>query len=104
MVSILLFRFDFERLSHNLKRTVPLLDLDGPIEEGCFPKLDRMLINRSYPSRMPNQKLQAVIRPKDDLNVSVEDLKRYRDNLFDSIDRGFVKNVPGIILKLCHFF
>lgn len=67
------------------------------MEEGYFPKLDRMLINRSYPPRMPNTKLQPLRRLSEGLIFDVADLKRYREEITAAIDRGYVVDVSMYI-------
>lgn len=52
-----------------------------------------MLTNRSYPARVPNQKLQDLKRTSEGLEIAVADLKRYRDNILTCINQGFVKDV-----------
>lgn len=96
-----IFRYDFERLCNNLKRVERLLDLDAPIKEAYFPKLDRLVTNRSYPARVANQKLQNLRREGlgEGAPVDVADLKRWTDTILGAINSGVVKDVSMLVIE-----
>ncbi|CAG9771864.1 unnamed protein product [Ceutorhynchus assimilis] len=88
-------RYNFERLSNNLKRVTRFLDWDAPIDEAYFPKLDSLVASRAWPARVSNQRLQNVNREVDGLKLDVDDMKRWRDRIFDAIQSGMVRDRSG---------
>lgn len=82
-------------MCNNLKRVERLVDLDAPIKEAYFPKLDRLVTNRSYPARVANQRLQNLRREGlgEGPLVDVDDLKRWRDTILAAIHSGAVRDV-----------
>ncbi|KAL1490376.1 hypothetical protein ABEB36_013085 [Hypothenemus hampei] len=85
-------RYNFERLCNKMKRTERLIDWNAPIKEAYFPKLDSLVASRSWPARVSGQKLQDVRREVDGIKLDVEDLKRWRDRIYDAIHAGFVRD------------
>ncbi|XP_055916809.1 phenoloxidase 1-like [Eupeodes corollae] len=89
----ILSRYNLDRLCNNLGRTVPLTNLREPIPEGYYPKLLDTVSNRTYPPRMPGQKLHDMNRP--DLITTLADLELWRNRIIGSIDRGSVFDPAG---------
>lgn len=58
------------------------------IPEGYFPKIVRSLNNRAYPGRPNDLFLQDVNR--DDDQIEIAELERWRDRIFQAIDQGYV--------------
>lgn len=58
------------------------------IPEGYFPKIVRSLNNRAYPGRPNDLFLQDINR--DDEQVEIAELERWRDRIFQAIDQGYV--------------
>ncbi|KAF7284741.1 hypothetical protein GWI33_021611 [Rhynchophorus ferrugineus] len=88
-------RYNFERLCNGMQRTERLIDWDRPIKEAYFPKLDSLVASRSWPSRVTNQTLQNVRREVDGIIVDVDDLKRWRDRIYNAIHSGAVRDKSG---------
>jgi len=56
-----------------------------------FPKILSSLNNRTYPARVTNQLLNDVNR--DDANIEISDVERWRDRVLAAIDQGYVEDV-----------
>lgn len=93
MHSQLIARYNIDRLANRLSRVRPLSNFREPIPEAYFPKLSRSTTNTSYPPRVANSLLRDIDRPEDSTTVEVADLERWRDRIFEAIDKGFVINV-----------
>lgn len=65
---------------------VRLQDWQEPLE-AYFPMLYTSIAGRSWPSRPANLKLTNVYRPDKRLNFDLEDLKSWRDNIYQAIHR-----------------
>lgn len=96
------YRYNFERLCNNLQRVERLIDLTSPIKEAYFPKLDRLVTNRSYPGRVQNQVLQNLRREGlgEGPFVDIDDLKRWRDTILGAIHSGVVRDVSSYINRI----
>lgn len=66
----------------------PLNNFRESIPEGYFPKIVRSLNNKAYPGRPNNLVLQDINR--DDDQVEIAELERWRDRIFQAIDQGYV--------------
>lgn len=66
----------------------PLNNFRERIPEGYFPKISRSLNNRAYPGRPNDLFLQDVNR--DDDQVEIAEVERWRDRIFQAIDQGYV--------------
>ncbi|KAF7269758.1 hypothetical protein GWI33_017214 [Rhynchophorus ferrugineus] len=93
-------RYNFERLCNDLKRVERYVDWDAEIKEGYFPKLDNLVSSRAWPARVSNQKLQNVRREVEGINMDVDDLKRWRDRIYDAIHSGRVQKSDGSLITL----
>ncbi|OXA58520.1 Phenoloxidase 2 [Folsomia candida] len=87
-------RYDAERLCNGLART-KLLDFDNlVIEEGYFGKLYSTNAGRHWGTRQANTRLVNLVGANDelliDIDLKVEDLKRWRDRILETIDTGKV--------------
>lgn len=69
------------------------MDFDQPIKEAYFPKMDSLVASRSWPARVANQKLTNLRREVDQITLDVDELKRWRDRIFDAINSGTVRLV-----------
>lgn len=96
----LIARYDFERLSNNLRRVERLLDWNKPIEEAYFPKLDNLLASRVWPARMKNIKLQDINREMDELRIDVDDMQRYQERIYEAIHQRAAVNENGELVPL----
>ncbi|KAJ8961010.1 hypothetical protein NQ318_020315 [Aromia moschata] len=85
-------RYNFERFSNNLKRVERFIDWDNPIKEAYFPKLDSLVASRSWPPRVANQRWQNLRREVDQIQVDIDDMKRWRDRIVDAIHAGVAKD------------
>ncbi|XP_017079787.2 phenoloxidase 3-like [Drosophila eugracilis] len=88
-------RYNAERLSNYMGKVKALEDLDEPIAEGYFPKMNSLMASRAYPPRFNNTRLTSVDRPVNQLKVSVDDVKRWRDRIYQAIHQGFVVDVKN---------
>lgn len=94
MHSQVIARYNADRFACGLEK-VKNLSLDEPVKEAYFPKIIRSSNQRSYPSRVQNCVLRDVNR--DEASVSIDDLKRWRDRIFEAIDSGFVYDVRFVM-------
>lgn len=58
------------------------------IPEGYFPKIVRSSNNSAYPGRPNDLVLQDVNR--EDEQVEIAEMERWRDRIFQAIDQGYV--------------
>ncbi|XP_050296602.1 phenoloxidase 1-like [Anthonomus grandis grandis] len=91
----ILARYNFERLCNKLARVHRLLDWKQPIKEAYFPKLDSLVASRPWPSRVINQRLSNVKRVVDDINLDVDDMKRWSDRILEAVHSGFITDSRG---------
>ncbi|KAH8266304.1 hypothetical protein KR038_011975 [Drosophila bunnanda] len=89
----ILARYNVERFCNNLKRVQPLNNLRVEIPEGYFPKILSSVNNRTYPARVSNQQLRDVDR--DDANIEISEVERWRDRVLAAIDQGYVEDASG---------
>ncbi|XP_065204196.1 phenoloxidase 2-like [Planococcus citri] len=80
-------RYNFERFSNGLPRAAPYADFREPVIEAYFPKLDQMSTSNVFSSRPANCSLNDLHR--ETLYVQVSSLERWRDRIYDTIDRGY---------------
>lgn len=71
-----------------MERVKPLNNFRERIPEGYFPKLVRSLNSKAYPGRPNDLFLQDVNR--DDDQVEIAEMERWRDRIFQAIDQGYV--------------
>eukprot|EP00099_Drosophila_melanogaster_P015862 NP_524760.1 prophenoloxidase 3 [Drosophila melanogaster] len=83
-------RYNAERLSNHMARVQPFNNLDEPIAEGYFPKMDSLVASRAYPPRFDNTRLSDVDRPNNQLRVGIDDMKRWRERIYEAIHQGYV--------------
>jgi len=88
-------RYNAERLSNHMARVQPFNNLDEPIAEGYFPKMDSLVASRAYPPRFDNTRLSDVDRPNNQLRVGIDDMKRWRERIYEAIHQGYVLDVSG---------
>lgn len=99
MHSQIISRYNVDRFCNRLGQLQPLTNLQAPIPEAYFPKMVRSLNNRAYPARHDNQVMRDLNRTDSDTVVTVNELQRWRDRVYQAIDQGFVvdssgKNIP----------
>ncbi|XP_043643114.1 phenoloxidase 3 [Drosophila teissieri] len=83
-------RYNAERLSNHMARVQPFNNLDEPIAEGYFPKMDSMVASRAFPPRFDNTRLSDVDRPSNQIRVGIDDMKRWRERIYEAIHQGYV--------------
>lgn len=93
-------RYNAARLCDGLPTVRPLNNFREPIPEAYFPKIIRSTNNRAYPPRVSNTVLQDVNRVVDNAIVEVGDLERWRDRIYEAIDKGFVVAV-SVLEPVC---
>ncbi|XP_066260110.1 phenoloxidase 1 [Euwallacea similis] len=93
-------RYNFERLCNNMQRVERFIDWDGPIKEAYFPKLDSLVASRAWPPRVTGQKLQNLRREVDGINLDVDDMKRWKDRIYNAIHSGVVRDRTGTDIQL----
>ncbi|XP_017077494.2 phenoloxidase 3 isoform X2 [Drosophila eugracilis] len=83
-------RYNAERLSNHMARVQAFNNLDEPIAEGYFPKMNSLVASRDYPPRFDNTRLRDIDRPVNELKVGIDDMKRWRDRIYEAIHQGYV--------------
>lgn len=96
-------RYNIERLCNNLKRVTKLSNWREPIPEAYFPKLDSLVASRTWPARPVNQTPQDINREVDQIRLSLDDLDRWRDRIFDAIHSGAIRGENGENIPLTEF-
>ncbi|CAH2007165.1 unnamed protein product [Acanthoscelides obtectus] len=96
-------RYNFERLSHRLKRVERFIEWRAPIKEAYFPKLDSLVASRPWPARVANQKISNLKRELDQVKLDVDELERWRDRIFAAISAGEVRGADGKMVTLSEF-
>ncbi|KAJ8948073.1 hypothetical protein NQ318_008424 [Aromia moschata] len=96
-------RYNFERLSNNMKRAERFIDWRSEIKEAYFPKLDSLVASRFWPARMENQKLSNLRREVDQINIDIDELERWNDRIFEAINSGVVRTEQGEMKQLTEF-
>ncbi|XP_021182404.1 phenoloxidase 1 [Helicoverpa armigera] len=91
----LIARYNGERLNNSLKRVKKFSNWREPIPEAYFPKLDSLTSSRGWPPRQANMQWQDLNRPVDGLNVTINDMERWRRNIEEAISTGTVTNADG---------
>lgn len=89
-------RYNADRMANGLERAKNF-SLDEPILEGYFPKIIRSKNQSAYAARAAGSALKDIVRK--DAAVSVDDLRRWRDRVFEAIDSGFA----NLVRKIFHF-
>nr|CAH7714650.1 unnamed protein product [Callosobruchus chinensis] len=93
-------RYNFERLSHKMKRVERFIDWRAPIKEAYFPKLDSLVASRPWPARVANQKISDLRRELDQVVQDIDELERWRDRIFSAIGAGEVRGRDGKMISL----
>ncbi|XP_043651448.1 phenoloxidase 3-like [Drosophila teissieri] len=93
-------RYNAERLSNHMARVQPLNDLDEPIAEGYFPKMDSTVASRAYPPRFDDTQLSDVDRPANQIKVGLNDMKRWIDRIYQAIHQGYVLDTNNERIQL----
>lgn len=91
-------RYNVERMCNGLERVRPLNNIRAIVPEAYFPKIVRSSNNRSYPARGENSLLQDVNRTE--TVVSLSDIERWRDRIYQAIDQGYVLSNDGQQISL----
>ncbi|KAF9795753.1 hypothetical protein SFRURICE_018881 [Spodoptera frugiperda] len=91
----LIARYNCERLNNSLKRVKKFSNWREPIPEAYFPKLDSLTSARGWPPRQANMYWQDLNRPVDGLNVTINDMERWRRNVEEAISTGRVTLADG---------
>ncbi|XP_047538254.1 phenoloxidase subunit 2-like [Vanessa atalanta] len=95
MHSQIIARYNGERLNNSLARVKKFSNWNEPIPEAYFPKLDSLTSSRGWPPRQADMVWQDLNRPANGLNITVNDMKRWRRNVEDAISTGLVRNPDG---------
>lgn len=86
-------RYNVERFSNGLARVKRLNNLQEPIPEAYFPKMDSLVSSRAWPSRPANSVLQDIDRELDQLKIDISDMDRYVNRFIEACHQGFVLDV-----------
>lgn len=81
-------------------RVKPFNNFKEPIAEAYFPKLESLTASRGWPPRQSNMIWKDLNRPKEDVNVTIADLERWRSNIEEAIALNFAKLVRILLFKL----
>ncbi|KAG5875029.1 hypothetical protein JTB14_008138 [Gonioctena quinquepunctata] len=93
-------RYNFERLSNRMKRVERFTSYEEPIKEAYFPKLDCLVAGRWWSARVANQRMQNLNREDEQLVLNIEDMKNWRNRIYDAIHRGSVIGDDGTTIPL----
>ncbi|EDS44937.1 phenoloxidase subunit A3 [Culex quinquefasciatus] len=91
----LVARYHLERFCNGLGRVAPLNNLRQPIREPYYPKILRSANNRTHPARYRNMVLSDVVRPDDDVNITLADMELQLRRIVEAIDTGFALSANG---------
>lgn len=83
-------RFNCERLCNSLPRVRKFNNWREPIPEAYYPKLDSLTSARGWPPRQSGMSWQDVNRPADGLNITIDQMEKWRRNIDDAISTGRV--------------
>lgn len=76
-----------------MRRTSRLINFEDTIDEGYFSKLDSLVASRTWPPRVRDMKPQNIRREVDQIKVDIEEMKRWKDRIYDAIHSGVAKGV-----------
>lgn len=93
-------RYNFERLCNKMQRVERLIDWGAPIKEAYFPKLDSLVASRAWPARVTGQKIQNLNREVDGVKMDIDDMKRWKDRIYEAIHSGQVRDSSGNVISL----
>lgn len=88
-----------ERFCNNLKRVTRFNEWKEAIPEAYFPKLDSLVASRAWPARVENQMLSDLRREQDQITQDLDDLRRWRDRIFEAIHSGSAQDVKELLKK-----
>lgn len=91
----LMARYNCERLSNRLSRTLPFDNFREPLAEGYFPKLDSLVASRAWPGRASGARLRDLNREADQIQSTVNEMEKWRDNFLQTVRRGVVQDERG---------
>nr|BAM76812.1 prophenoloxidase 2 [Mythimna separata] len=91
----LIARYNCERLNNSLKRVKKFSNWREPIPEAYFPKLDSLTSSRGWPPRQANMRWQDLKRPVDGLDITINDMERWRRQIEEAISTGMVTHSDG---------
>jgi len=87
-------RAQIDRQLYYMAQVQPFNNLDEPIAEGYFPKMDSTVASRAYPPRFDNTRLRDVERVGQ-IRVSIDEMKRWRERIYEAIHQGYVLDVSS---------
>ena len=61
--------------------------------EAYFPKLDSLTSSRGWPPRQAGMRWQNLNRPVDGVNITVDQMERWRKNINEAISTGQARMV-----------
>ncbi|KAJ8678886.1 hypothetical protein QAD02_014673 [Eretmocerus hayati] len=93
-------RYNIERLCNNLTLVERLLDLDAEIPGGYYSMLNIPNSSKYWPGRPDNMKLRNINRPDASLAFDIEDLKRFKERIYESIHRKRIIAHNGLEINL----
>lgn len=88
-------RYNFERFSNRLPRVGRLSNFRAAIPDGYFPKLDSLVVSRSWPARISGAILKDLNREVDQVRLDISDLERRRERFLEAISKGSVVDQTG---------
>uniref|UniRef100_A0A1A9X4Y5 Hemocyanin_M domain-containing protein n=1 Tax=Glossina brevipalpis TaxID=37001 RepID=A0A1A9X4Y5_9MUSC len=94
-ISLVIARYNLERFSNNLARSVHLNIFRDPIAEGYFPKMDSFVPSRACPPCAQNKRISDLNRTANQLKVHIGDLESWRDRIIEAIQQGFATSVSS---------
>uniref|UniRef100_A0A182WQI4 Uncharacterized protein n=1 Tax=Anopheles minimus TaxID=112268 RepID=A0A182WQI4_9DIPT len=96
-------RYQIERYSQGLGNVEELNNIRAPVPEPYYPKILRSANNRTYPARYANMTMVDVVRPEDQLRVTISDVERQLQRIVEAIDAGVAVMPSGQRVQLDNF-
>ncbi|CAG9825512.1 unnamed protein product [Phaedon cochleariae] len=96
-------RYNAERLCNRMKRVERFTNFEEPIQEAYFPKLDSIVASRTWPARVANMRLRNLRREADQITLDVDEMRRWRDRIFEAIHSGVIRNENNQNIPLTEF-
>lgn len=89
------YRYNVERLCNSLNLVSRLMEWDQPIQEAYYPMISTDVSGKAWPARPPNMRLSDINRPDQQLSFDIEDLRRWKERIFEAIHKKKIIHSNG---------
>nr|WGN96286.1 setae polypeptide [Ochrogaster lunifer] len=93
-------RYNGERLNNALRRVQKFSNWREPIPEAYYPKLDSLTSSRGWPPRQANMTWRDLKRPVDLLDITIDQMEKWRTAIEEAISTGTVIKSDGTTASL----